>query len=266
MELRALNSQQEKRRISIGGKRFFEEPIIIAGPCSVEDHDTMRTIVAQLKAMGVDMLRGGAYKPRTSPYDFQGQKEEGLAILKALRQEFDMPVSTEVLDVRDLEKAAEVVDVIQIGSRNMYNYVLLTEAAKMGKPILLKRGFSATVMEWLSAAEYILKEGNPDVILCERGIRTFETTTRNTLDLNSVAYLRAHSPLPVVVDPSHGTGVRSLVAPMSLAGILAGAVGIMVETHTTPEEAYSDAQQTISMGELQGIMEKTNAIWRIGGL
>ncbi|HBT18650.1 MAG TPA: 3-deoxy-7-phosphoheptulonate synthase [Clostridiaceae bacterium] len=252
-----------KVKIKIGHKTLGEDPVIFAGPCAVEDYETMRHIAKELKALGVDVLRGGAFKPRTSPYAFQGLKDEGLAILKALKEEFQMVISTEILDVRDLDKTHEVVDIIQIGSRNMYNYVLLQEAAKLGKPIILKRGFSATVEEWLSAAEYILAEGHEEVILCERGIRTFETTTRNTLDLNSVAYLKEMSRLPVMVDPSHGTGKRSLVKAMALAGIMAGADGLLIETHVAPEKAVSDAIQTISMDTLADILETTSTIWRL---
>lgn len=252
-----------KVKINIGKKTLMEEPVFFAGPCSVEDLDTMRKIAKELKNMGVDVLRGGAFKPRTSPYAFQGLKDEGLEILAIIKKEFDMIISTEILDMRDIEKASDVVDIIQIGSRNMYNYVLLEEVGKLGKPVILKRGFSATVNEWINAAEYILNTGNDQVILCERGIRTFETTTRNTLDLNSVAYLDAHCRLPVIVDPSHGTGVRELVMPMALAGIMAGADGLIIETHIDPDRACSDPQQTITMETLGQIMKNTSEIWRL---
>ncbi|MBO1263753.1 3-deoxy-7-phosphoheptulonate synthase [Proteiniclasticum sp. SCR006] len=252
-----------KVKIEIGNKIISEDPVFFAGPCSVEDLDTMRNIARNLKSLGVDILRGGAFKPRTSPYDFQGLKGEGLEILRVIKKEFQMVISTEILDVRDIEKAKDVVDIIQIGSRNMYNYVLLEEVGKLGKPVILKRGFSATVNEWVSAAEYILNTGNDQVILCERGIRTFETTTRNTLDLNSVAYLKKNSRLPVIVDPSHGTGVRDLVKPMALAGIMAGADGLLIETHVDPDKACSDSQQTIDIHTLEEIMHHTNEIWRL---
>ena len=241
----------------------MDEPVFFAGPCSVEDLYTMRKIASELKAMGVDVLRGGAFKPRTSPYAFQGLKDEGLEILSIIKKEFDMVISTEILDMRDIEKAYDTVDIIQIGSRNMYNYVLLEEVGKLGKPVILKRGFSATVNEWINAAEYILNTGNDQVILCERGIRTFETTTRNTLDLNSVAYLDTYCRLPVIVDPSHGTGVRDLVKPMALAGIMAGADGLLIETHTDPDRACSDSQQTINMETLRQIIKNTSEIWRL---
>ncbi len=263
MELKTMDKSLGLIKIPVGKKTLMEEPVFFAGPCSVEDLDTMRIIAGGLKELGVDVLRGGAYKPRTSPYDFQGLKEEGLEILSIIKSEFDLLISTEILDVRDLEKAMDVVDIIQIGSRNMYNYTLLEEAGKTGKPIILKRGFSATVNEWVNAAEYILNTGNDQVILCERGIRTFETTTRNTLDLNSVAYLKENSRLPVIVDPSHGTGVRSLVMPMALSSIMAGADGLIIEAHIHPEEASSDGVQTISLETLKIIIEKTKNLWRL---
>jgi 3-deoxy-7-phosphoheptulonate synthase len=265
MTLIDRNGKKEKKTVDImiNGKKVGEDLLVIAGPCSVEDHETMRSIVRQLKELGVDMLRAGAFKPRTSPYTFQGLKTEGLDIIRALKEEFSIPVSTEILDVRDIEKAYDILDVVQIGSRNMYNYVLLEEVAKMGKPVILKRGFSATVEEWLGSAEYILKEGNGQVILCERGIRTFETTTRNTLDLNSVAYLAENSDLPVIVDPSHGTGLRELVYPMSLAAIAAGASGLIIEAHTDPDNALSDCRQTIDMETLKKTIDASRKLWRM---
>ncbi len=263
MKLKTMDLSLGKIKIPVGKKMLMDEPVFFAGPCSVENLGTMRKIAKNLKELGVDVLRGGAYKPRTSPYDFQGLKDQGLEILKEIKDEFEMVISTEILDVRDLEKALDVVDIIQIGSRNMYNYTLLEEAGKTGKPIILKRGFSATVNEWINAAEYIYNTGNKNIILCERGIRTFETTTRNTLDLNSVAYLKEKSRLPVIVDPSHGTGVRSLVMPMALSSIMAGADGLIIETHIHPDEASSDGLQTISMETLKAIMDKTNELWRL---
>ena len=263
MELNIMDLSLGKIEIPIGKKILSKDPVIFAGPCSVEDLATMRAITQELKNVGVDVLRGGAYKPRTSPYDFQGLKDEGLEILKEIKEEFNMMISTEILDVRDLDKALDVVDIIQIGSRNMYNYTLLEEAGRTGKPIILKRGFSATVNEWIHAAEYIYNTGNEKIIHCERGIRSFETTTRNTLDLNSVAYLKEKSRLPILVDPSHGTGVRSLVKPMALSAIMAGADGLIIETHTHPEAASSDSIQTISIETLQQIMDKTNEFWRL---
>lgn len=237
---------------SIGGK----DKVIISGPCAVEDFDTMLEIAKALKSIGVNILRGGAFKPRTSPYDFQGLEQRGLYILRDVGNLLDMPVSTEIMDTREVEKALDYVDIIQIGSRNMYNYSLLKEVGKTRVPIILKRGISATIKEWIYAAEYIMKEGNEKVILCERGIRTFESFTRNTLDLNAVAYIKQHYRLPVIVDPSHGTGLRELVPNMALAGIAAGADGLIIESHVEPEKSISDSRQTISIKQLKSILDK----------
>jgi 3-deoxy-7-phosphoheptulonate synthase len=236
------------------------EKIIISGPCSVEDYCTMIKIGAELKRLGVHMLRGGAFKPRTSPYDFQGLQEEGLEILKAVGTEVNLPVVTEVMDVRDIESVSRYADMLQVGSRNMYNYSLLKELGKANVPILLKRGMSATLSEWLYAAEYIISNGNTNVVLCERGIRTFETYTRNTLDLNSVAAVKQKYRLPIIVDPSHGTGMRELVPTMSLAAIAAGADGLILESHLSPDNSVSDARQTISMNCLSTIMENVKQL------
>jgi 3-deoxy-7-phosphoheptulonate synthase len=237
--------------ILIGG----EEKVIISGPCSVEDYDKMHAITKELKGIGVHILRGGAFKPRTSPYDFQGLKEEGLKILKSVGNEFNMPIVTEVMDSKDIDLVLNYADMLQIGSRNMYNYSLLKEVGRLKTPVLLKRGMSATLSEWLYAAEYILSNGNENVVMCERGIRTFETYTRNTLDLNSVAVIKQNYRMPVIVDPSHGTGRRELVAKMSLASIAAGADGLMIESHTVPDNAISDSRQTVSMGTVNEIMK-----------
>ncbi|WML35398.1 3-deoxy-7-phosphoheptulonate synthase [Clostridium sp. OS1-26] len=231
-----------------------KEKIIISGPCSVESYDIMIRIGKELKDMGVHMLRGGAFKPRTSPYDFQGLKEEGLEIIKAVGEEVKLPIVTEVMDARDIDNALNYTDMIQIGSRNMYNYTLLKEVGRTKAPILLKRGLSATISEWLYAAEYIMSEGNNNVVLCERGIRTFENYTRNTLDLNSVAVVKQKYRIPVIVDPSHGTGLRELVPAMSLASIAAGADGLIIESHISPDNSVSDARQTISMESLKNIV------------
>ena len=233
----------------------LNRPVIIAGPCAVESLDSMMSLSRRLKDIGVDMLRGGVYKPRTSPYDFQGLGEEGLKVLNEVRKELMLPVSTEIMDPRDIEKAIDNVDVIQIGSRNMYNYTLLREAGKTSVPIILKRGISATYKEWLSAAEYILKEGNNQIILCERGIRTFENSTRNTLDLNAVPYMKENTSFPIIVDPSHGTGIRSFVPPMSKAAIACGADGLLIEVHENPDEAISDSFQTIDVDTLKGLIK-----------
>lgn len=242
--------------IVIGG----EELIFISGPCAVEDYENMRAIAAALKKQGVNMLRAGAFKPRTSPYDFQGLGYEGLKILKEVGEEFNLPVVSEIMDARDIEDSLEYIDMIQVGSRNMYNYTFLKELGKLKVPVLLKRGMSATLMEWIYAAEYILKEGNTNVVLCERGIRTFETSTRNTLDLNSVASIKQNYRLPILVDPSHGTGKRELVGTMSYAAIAAGADGLIIESHISPDNSISDARQTISVEEVNKIIKKAQLI------
>lgn len=238
--------------IVIGG----EKKVFISGPCSIEDYDTMRKIAKGLKEIGVHMLRGGAFKPRTSPYDFQGLKENGLEIIKEVSKEFNMPFVTEIMDTRDVEKAIDYIDMIQIGSRNMYNYSLLKEVGKTNVPILLKRGMSATLSEWLHAAEYIMAEGNMNVVLCERGIRTFENYTRNTLDLNSVAVIKGKYRLPIIVDPSHGTGLREIVPQMSMAAIATGADGLIIESHISPDNSVSDARETVSIDTVKRIIDK----------
>ncbi len=209
------------------------------------------------------MLRGGAFKPRTSPYSFQGLKFEGLKILKECGDKFNMPIVSEVMDARDLEEAYDYIDMIQIGSRNMYNYTLLKEVGKTKKPILLKRGMSATLNEWIYAAEYIMSEGNMNVVLCERGIRTFESYTRNTLDLNTVAVIKDKYRVPIIVDPSHATGFREYVKPMALASIAAGADGLIIESHINPDNAVSDARQTINVKEMKEIINKVKQIDKI---
>ena len=242
----------EVRDVKIGGPC----KIFISGPCSVEDQDTMFKIAAELKAIGVHIIRGGAFKPRTSPYDFQGLQEQGLKILKDAAASVKLPIVTEVVDVRDIELVLKYVDMIQVGARNMYNYSLLKELGRLKVPVLLKRGISATLKEWVYAAEYVVKEGNQKVVLCERGIRTFENYTRNTLDLNSVAVIKQKYRLPVLVDPSHGTGLRELVPGMSMAAVAAGADGLLIESHIYPEKSVSDARQTISMETLGEIYKK----------
>ena len=237
---------------SIGGKELN----IIAGPCSVEDRDTMFRIAEELKNLGLKFMRGGAYKPRSSPYAFQGLKEKGLKILDEVKKEFDLKIVTEVLNPRNLKAVAEVADILQLGSRNMQNFALLQEAGAIGKPILLKRGMSATIEDFLLSAEYIISQNNYNVILCERGIRTFETATRNTLDLNAVPVIKTHSHLPVVVDPSHGIGIGAKVPAMALSAIAAGANGLILEVHTEPSKAWSDGYQTISIETLKNIMVK----------
>jgi 3-deoxy-7-phosphoheptulonate synthase len=237
---------------------------VIAGPCSVESRDSYLEIAGMIKNMGVHILRGGAYKPRTSPYSFSGLGEEGLKILKEARELTGLPVVTEVVDVRDMEKVAYYSDIIQIGSRNMQNFTLLKEAGQIQRPVLLKRGFAATIEEWLLACEYILDAGNQEVILCERGIRTFEGMTRNTVDIAAVALVKELSHLPVIVDPSHATGRRSLVAPVARAAIAAGADGLMIEVHQNPEQALSDGAQSITpaaFASLSGELRKQAAVF-----
>jgi 3-deoxy-7-phosphoheptulonate synthase len=241
--------------IEVCGVRVGEEFVVIAGPCSVETEDqTIRTAVAVKKA-GAKMLRGGAFKPRTSPYAFQGLGLKGLKILDKAKRETGLPIVTEVVDTRDVSWVGEYADVLQIGARNMQNFSLLREAGKSGKPILLKRGMYSTLEEWLNCAEYILAEGNDKVILCERGIRTFETFTRNTLDLSMVPAVHAESHLPIMVDPSHGTGIKYMIEPMSLAAIAAGADGLEIEVHIDPPSALSDKDQQLRPEEFAAMMK-----------
>lgn len=231
-----------------------QDKIIISGPCAIESYEQLLETAKFVKSQGANVLRGGAYKPRTSPNSFKGLREEGLEILKAVKKETGLAVITELMDVRDLEKVYDVADIIQIGSRNMQNFTLLTEVGKQDKPVMLKRGFVATVKEWIGASEYIIAEGNNKVIMCERGIRTFSDYTRNTLDLAVVPIIKKETNLPVIVDPSHGTGVRELVKPMSLAGIVAGADGLMIEVHPNPEIALSDGEQSLHFYEFEDLM------------
>lgn len=228
--------------IEIGGKNI----VIMAGPCAVESREQLFESAMAVKKAGAQFLRGGAFKPRTSPYSFQGLEEEGLKMLKEAKELSGLKIVTEVMDVHSVELVAEYADVIQIGARNMQNFPLLRTVGRINKPILLKRGLAATLEEWLSAAEYILSEGNKDVILCERGIRTFETYTRNTLDLSAVPAVKKLSHLPIVVDPSHGTGKWHLVAPMAKAAIAAGADGLIIEVHPDPKNALSDGAQSLT--------------------
>ena len=238
--------------VVIGGSK----KVIISGPCAVEDYDTMDKICSGLKDAGVDIIRGGTFKPRTSPYDFQGLGFLGLEIMKEMSLKYGLPVVSEIMDVRDIEKSLDYIHMIQVGSRNMYNYVMLKELGKLKVPVLLKRGMGATLNEWLNAAEYILKEGNSNVVLCERGIRTFESATRNTLDLNSVAIIKENYRLPVIVDPSHGTGRADIVKRMSFAALAAGADGLIIESHVKPSTSISDSSQTISLEVLNEIIKE----------
>jgi 3-deoxy-7-phosphoheptulonate synthase len=242
--------------IEIGGK----EIVIIAGPCAVENMEQILETAKAVCAGGANILRGGAYKPRTSPYSFQGLGEEGLKYLSQARKETGLPVVTEVMDTRQMELVCKYADIIQIGSRSMHNFPLLKEAGKCRKPVLFKRGLMATIDEYLHAAEYILSEGNREIILCERGIRTFETATRNTLDLSAVPILKRQTHLPVIVDPSHGTGHSWLVPAMAKAAIAVGADGIMVEVHNKPLEALSDGQQSLYPEEFVQLVKDVNKI------
>ncbi|MDR1728108.1 MAG: 3-deoxy-7-phosphoheptulonate synthase [Acidobacteriota bacterium] len=238
--------------VVIGGGR---PPVVIAGPCAVEGYDQMARVAERLAALGVRLMRAGAYKPRTSPYAFQGLKKQGLEIMARVKREFGMKMVTEVMSGDRIDEVAEVADVLQVGSRNMFHYAMLQELGRQPKPVLLKRGMAAGMHEFLLAAEYVLAGGNRNVILCERGIKTFETATRNTLDLNVVPHVKQKSHLPILVDPSHGTGLRPLVAPMSLAALACGADGLLIEVHDRPEEAVSDGEQSITPVELAALLD-----------
>lgn len=238
--------------LTIGG----EAPVVIAGPCAVETEEQILKTARFLKTEGIQLMRGGAYKPRTSPYSFSGLEEEGLNLLSRAREETGLLIITEVLDTGDVDLVARHSDILQVGSRNMQNYKLLRAVGRIRKPVLLKRGMSARLDEFLGSAEYIMKEGNEQVILCERGIRTFVEYSRNTLDLNVVPVIKKISHLPIIVDPSHGTGRRDIVEPMALAALAAGADGIMVEVHPNPDASWSDPDQALSPEEFSGLMEK----------
>lgn len=237
-------------------------PMIISGPCSVESFEVMDKTVEYLTKLGIEYIRGGAFKPRTSPYSFQGLGDEGLEILKAVKMKYGVKIVTEVMDARDIKEVSDVADILQIGSRNMYNYSLLKEIGRTNKRVILKRGMSATIEEWLSAAEYIAVEGNCEIILCERGIRTFETYTRNTLDLNCVPVIKRKTSLKVIVDPSHGTGLRELVHPMSMASIASGADGLMIEVHPEPGLALSDGSQSLNFEEFEKLYKDVIKLYK----
>lgn len=261
IKLAVKHNGQEQVKINIRGKIIGGERItVMAGPCSVESEEQLIEVAHIVKAAGAHILRGGAFKPRTLPYSFQGLGEEGLKILAKARDETGMPIITEVMAPEDVELVESYTDILQIGARNMQNFPLLRRVGTAEKPVMLKRGMSATIEEWLGCAEYILNEGNLDVILCERGIRTYETITRNTLDVSAVPIIKQISHLPVIVDPSHGTGVRSLVNPMAKASIAAGADGLMVEVHPHPEKALSDGDQSLHPAEFQCLMRELNQL------
>ena len=252
-EYREQDSTVEINKSTIfGGKK----PVIIAGPCSIESYEQLLEIAQAIKKLGANMLRGGAYKPRTSPYSFQGLEEEGLKIMSKISKEVGIPTISEITSTDQLDLFKKHTDMIQIGARNMHNFDLLKKVAKLGKPILLKRGMSATMEEFLLAAEYILNEGNPNVVLCERGIRTFEQSTRNTLDLNTVALIKKESHLPIIVDPSHAAGRYDLVAPLAKAGLAVGADGLIVEVHNDPKNALSDGGQSLTFESFESLIKE----------
>lgn len=247
----------ENTVVEVCGVKFGAgTPVIIAGPCGVESEEQIITIAHGVKKLGAHMLRGGAYKPRTSPYSFQGMGEEGLKLLAKAKKETGLPIVTELTSIANLDVFAKYVDMIQIGARNMQNFDLLTKAASLGKPILLKRGLSATVNEFLLAAEYCLNEGNNQVVLCERGIRTFETSTRNILDLNSLALIKEISHLPIIADPSHAAGRYDLVPKLSYGALATGADGLIVEVHNKPDEALSDGKQSLTFESFEEMMKQ----------
>ncbi len=256
-----LNTIVDVGGVKIGG----DEIVIMAGPCAVENFEQLRETAQAVKNCGAKILRGGAFKPRTSPYDFQGLGEEGLKILREVADEFDLKVVTEVVDRGDIELVENYSDILQVGARNMQNFQMLKALGESKKPIMLKRGLSATISEWLNAAEYIMNGGNENVIFCERGIRTYETFTRNTLDLSAVAAIKELSHLPIVVDPSHGTGRRAMVAPMSRAAIAAGADALMIEVHPHPEIALSDGNQSLTPEDFKNLMENLSDIAKAVG-
>ncbi|MBF0591882.1 MAG: 3-deoxy-7-phosphoheptulonate synthase [Nitrospirae bacterium] len=247
--------------VKIGGNKI----VVIAGPCAIEGREVLMAIAEKVKEAGASFIRGGAFKPRTSPYTFQGLGEEGLKILLEARQHTNMPIVTELMDPRDLMTMVQYADIIQIGTRNMQNFRLLLEVGMTDKPVLLKRGMSATIKEWLMAAEYIMSRGNHKVILCERGIRTFETATRNTLDLSAIPVLKQLTHLPVIVDPSHAVGRWDLVPPMSKAAVAAGADGLLIEVHTTPEEACSDGEQSLKPNVFKELMQQLRPVAKAVG-
>jgi 3-deoxy-7-phosphoheptulonate synthase len=255
-----LVSRQLRQRgtiVDVGGVKIGAgDLVVMAGPCSVESREQLMETARAVKGAGANMLRGGAYKPRTSPYDFQGLGVEALQILRDASKETGLPIVTEVMSEADVEIVAEYADMLQVGARNMQNFSLLRKLATFSRPILLKRGPSATIKEWLLAAEYLLAGGNANVVLCERGIKTFETATRNTLDLSAIALAKELSHLPVVADPSHGTGVRSLVPPMSKAAAAVGADGLIIEVHPCPERALSDGPQSLDLPGFAQLMKE----------
>ena len=260
-EFKNKSTSIKLKGITIGGK----ELAIMAGPCAIENEEQIFTIAGELSKRGVKILRGGAFKPRTSPYSFQGLGEEGLKLMSRAAREFGLSIITEVMSVEQVDLVAEYADILQVGARNMQNFMLLKELGRIKKPVMLKRGMSATLEELLLSAEHILSNGNRQVILCERGIRTFETYTRNTLDLSAVPSLKELSHLPVIVDPSHGTGRWKLVGPMAKSAIVAGADGLMIEVHPNPKAALSDGAQTLNFKNFSQLLKEMSAIANVTG-
>jgi len=255
-----------KTIIEVNGIKIgSDELTVIAGPCAVESEEQLYAIGEYLAGEGVKIMRGGAYKPRTSPYSFQGLKEDGLRLLKGVSQKFDMAIITEVLDLSLLDTIYPYTDILQIGARNMKNYHFLKELGKTDKPILLKRGMDATIEEWLLAAEYILIGGNEKVILCERGIRTFDHTTRNTMDIAAIPLIKQLSHLPIIADPSQASGNRDIVIPLALAAVAAGADGLMIEVHNNPDKALSDGPQSLRFEQFSELMEKLKLVTKLSG-
>lgn len=255
-EFHPLDTIVDVRGIKVGGG----SAVVMAGPCAVESETQIMTTAIAVKQAGAHMLRGGAFKPRSSPYSFRGMGEEALKLMAKARTETGLPIVTEVMTPTDVALVAEYADLLQIGARNMQNYQLLEEVGRSQRPVLLKRGLSATFEEWMLSAEYIMNQGNHNIILCERGIRTFETATRNTLDLNAVALAKKRTHLPIIVDPSHGTGKWYLVQPLALAGLAAGADGLMIEVHPDPDKATSDGPQSLTLEHFAELMPKVNAL------
>ncbi|HEY6010217.1 MAG TPA: 3-deoxy-7-phosphoheptulonate synthase [Nitrospirota bacterium] len=265
-KLASRDFRKENTVVTVGGQTIGGTRIaMMAGPCAVENKTLLIEIAKEVKNSGANFIRGGAFKPRTSPYAFQGLEEEGLKYLAEARERTGLPIVTEVMDPRDIELIAKYADVLQIGARNMQNFRLLKEVGLCKKPVLLKRGISATIKEWLMSAEYIMSGGNHNVILCERGIRTYETATRNTLDLSAVPVLKQMTHLPVIVDPSHAVGKWDLVAPMAKAAVAAGADGLIIEVHSNPEEALCDGEQSLKPKSFRLLMEELKAIAKAVG-
>jgi 3-deoxy-7-phosphoheptulonate synthase len=264
LDYKLVRSESRSERTIVrlpGGASFGGRMLAIcAGPCSIESREQIDATAAEVARLGANVLRGGAFKPRTSPYAFQGLGRAGLELMRAAADREGLAVVTEVLDTRDVGMVAEYADMLQIGTRNMQNFALLRAVGEAGKPVLLKRGFSATVEEWLMAAEYVLLAGNDQVVLCERGVRSFDPATRNLLDLTVIPLLMQLTHLPVIVDPSHGTGAARLVSPMALAGIAAGADGLLVEVHPSPERAASDGRQSLTFSQFETLMAQMPAL------